>query len=270
MSGKFEKKKTRRKSHKLLWIFLMAVIIALAVLLTMALGGKETQQPTGTGPTDAADAGTAQTDGWTEADTGTEVDVAVTQPGERQLFTVDEDIRILEVGRYAGYYMEDGSDEIVSDVTRITVTNEGEKSVQYAKLILTGPAGDAVFELTTLLPGQTMVVLEANRKSYTAGDIYEDIRVENLAYFQYEPSLREDQLQIQPMDGGFNIKNISSQDIAGKIMIYFKDCVGGVYYGGITYCGTIEGGIKAGEIKQVMSRNFTADSTVVVFINIME
>lgn len=270
MSGKYEKKKPRRRSHKLLWFFLIAVVAALAVLLIMTLGGKEPQQPTGTGPADGANAGTAQTGSGNAADTGTEEDFTFTQPQEQHLFTVAEDIWILELGRYTGYYMEDGSDEIVSDVTRILVTNEGEKPVQYAKLILTGEAGDAVFELTTLLPGEPMVVLEANRKPYTDGDTYEDIRVENLAYFQYEPSLHAEQLQIQPLDGGINITNISGEDITGKIMIYFKDYAGGIYYGGITYCGTIEGGIRAGETKQVMSRNFTAEGTAVVFINIVE
>ena len=43
---------------------------------------------------------------------------------------------------------------------------------------------------------------------------------------------------------------------------------GEVYIGGITYSGTIKDGMKAGETKQIMSENFTASNTKIVFINI--
>ena len=53
-------------------------------------------------------------------------------------------------------------------------------------------------------------------------------------------------------------------------MIYFKDCIDGIYYGGITYRGRIEGGLKKGELRQVMTDNFSESDTEVMFITIIE
>ena len=122
---------------------------------------------------------------------------------------------------------------------------------------------------TALMPGETMMVLEMNRETFREDVEYTSVKAENLAYFQYEPSLHEDKLQIQPLDGGFNIRNVSDEDITGKIVIYFKSYSDGRYVGGITYSGTIQNGMKAGEIRQIMSENFTADGTRVVLINIV-
>ena len=266
MSGKFEQKKQKavrkKKSHKLLWILLMLSVLIFAAAVMLLLQPEDKMEPEIT-TAPAAMETTAPTERQIPTETGEP------EPTEANyLLSVDQNIKITEIGGYTGAYMEDGSDEIVSDVLRITITNVGGDPLQYAKLTLGGDAGEAVFTLTTLMPGETMIVLETNRKTYTEGDAYTTVQADNMAYFQYEPSLQEDKLKIQPLDGGFNITNISDEDIAGKIVIYFKDYSDGVYYGGITYSGTIEGGMKAGEIKQIMSDNFSAAGTAVMFINI--
>ena len=61
---------------------------------------------------------------------------------------------------------------------------------------------------------------------------------------------------------------ISEEDIDGRIVIYFKNYAQEQYVGGITYSGTIQSGLKAGEIKQIMSSHFSASDTKVVFITI--
>lgn len=67
-------------------------------------------------------------------------------------FTLDGGLEITRYGKYIGLYMEDGSDEFVTNVMMIEIYNGGASAVQYAKITLTDPAGDAVFTLTTLLP----------------------------------------------------------------------------------------------------------------------
>ena len=174
---------------------------------------------------------------------------------------------VTRVESYSGPYMEDASDEEVSDVMMIYVTNEGEKTIQYAEVVVEGEE-EAVFKITTLYPGYTMMALESSRKPYT--DVFESISTRNVAYFQEEPNLYRDVLEVQPLDGGFNITNISDEDITGEVVVYFKDVKDDVLWGGITYRGRIEGGIGAGDIRQIMTENFSEDTTKVVFITIAE
>lgn len=267
MSGKFEKKKqskhkyAKRKSHRWLWITLAVVLIAVAATAAfLYFSGDEIEPPTepSTSATEAATIPSSETQ---------------TIPAEEEglsSFVLGEELEILDLGSYTGAYMEDGSDEIVSNVLMIVVTNNGENTLQYAEITLTGEAGDAEFSLSTLNPGESMVVLEKNRKTYASGDSYTDASARNVVFFSEPISLYEDQLQIQPLEGGFNITNISGEDITGDITIYFKDSANGVLYGGITYRGRIEGGLKAGEIRQIMSENFSASGTTVMFVTITE
>ena len=263
MSGKYERK--NKKSGKPFWLILLAAVLLFAavaagvIFLTGEDLPEEPVQPS-TMP--------AETDQIPQESEETAVPEETEE--EPYLLAVDSSIRVLEIGSYTGAYMEDGSDDAVENILQITVKNMGSEPLQYSKFRLISDSGEeALFEMTTLFPGEKMTVLEANRKTFDETVEYSSVKSENLAYFQYEPSLQEDKLQIQPLDGGFNIKNISDEDISGKIVIYFKDYSDGRYVGGITYSGTIQGGMKAGEIRQIMTSNFTAEGTKVVFINIV-
>ena len=89
---------------------------------------------------------------------------------------------------------------------------------------------------------------------------------ENLALFQQHLSLYEDKISIQILNGAINVTNISGEDIPGDILIYYKNYVSGIYYGGITYRIRLEGGIKAGEIKQGTAAHFNPNNSTVVFV----
>lgn len=185
-------------------------------------------------------------------------------------FDLGHGLAVTQVGSYSGVYMEDASDESVSDVMMIMVENNGDYPLQYAEITLSGEDEEALFKLSTLEVGQTAIVLEAERKKYTSKDKYTAATVQYDVFFSEALNTYGDILKIQPLEGGFNITNISNQDITGEIVVYFKDCVDGMLYGGITYRGRIAGGLKAGEIKQVMSDNFSETNTEVMFITIGE
>lgn len=172
---------------------------------------------------------------------------------------------IVDVGRYTGAYMEDGTDEVVSGVMMIVVTNNGENDIQYANISL--PVGDqtAQFTLSTLPVGGTVVLLEQNRMEYTEGS-YTEAAASNVALFQTPMSLCEDRLQIQTLDGVVNVTNISDSDIEGDIFIYYKNSAVDVYYGGITYRLRLEGGMKAGEIRQLMASHFSEAGSTIMFV----
>lgn len=172
---------------------------------------------------------------------------------------------ITDVGKYTGVYMEDGSDEIVSGVMMIAVTNAGENDVQYAEITMPVGDGTAQFSLTTLPVGKTVILLEQNRMEYIPGE-YTTAAASNVALFTQPLSLREDLLEIQLLDGAINVANISGSDIQDDIVIYYKNSAADVYYGGITYRVRLEGGMKAGELKQIMASHFSDSGSTIMFV----
>lgn len=181
----------------------------------------------------------------------------------------DYDLQITEIGAYSGPYMEDGTDEDVSDVMMITVKNNGKQAVQYGEITMTSEDGEtALFKFSTLEADQEMTVLESTRKPYRNKDEYNVATAANVAYFRKNLSTYAGQLQIQPLGGGLNVINISQHDIDGEIIIYFKNLKDDRLMGGITYRGRITDGLKAGEVKQLMSQHFTEENTKVMFITI--
>jgi hypothetical protein len=69
---------------------------------------------------------------------------------------------------------------------------------------------------------------------------------DSVALFDSHPGMSEDQLEIQCLNGIINVTNISGADLNGDILIYYKNNIGDIFYGGITYRLRIEGGLKAG------------------------
>lgn len=267
MRGKYEKKKQKKSAgkQKLLWILVIVLLVVVAAVFAISVL-----------PENPASSSEDTVPPSIESTAKTETPIMPSSPpkettlpkDEEYLFSIDRNIKIKEISSYTGPYMEDGSDDAVENIMQILVKNIGEEPLQYAKIALVSDTEEAVFEMTTLMPGATMIVLEANRKAYSESATYSKVRADNIAYFQYVPSVQEEKLLIQPLDGGFNIKNISGENIDSRIVIYFKDYANDVYIGGITYSGTIKDGLKADEIKQIMSNNFSASTTKIMFINI--
>lgn len=199
----------------------------------------------------------------------TNIDFEKTTPAEiESIFDTGSNLHITEISSYSGAYMEDGSDEEVKDIIMIQVENRAELPLQYAEITLTSEEGESLFKLSTLNPGEKVMVLEANRKEFDKKEEFTQAVSENVAFFETTLNTCEDIFQIQGLDGGLNIKNISGEDVRDEIVIYFKDFKDGELMGGITYRGRIENGLRAGEIQQMMSENFTQDHTKVMFVTI--
>jgi hypothetical protein len=75
-------------------------------------------------------------------------------------------------------------------------------------------------------------------------------------------------VEISGLPGTINVKNISEADITGTIYIYYKHRAGDTYYGGITYVTKVQGGLKAGEIRQIIASHFVPNSCQVVAVTI--
>lgn len=177
-------------------------------------------------------------------------------------------LQVIKIGNYSGPFVEDGTDEILSRVLMIMVKNTGDRTVQYAEVELTDGTKTAYFTLSTLPPGETVVLLEKSRMTYADGKDLTQTTIKNVAVFSQEPDLCEDRLQIQALNGVLNVTNISGEDIKGDIVIYYKNASSDLLYGGITYRVTIKGGLKADEIKQITASHFTEKGSRVMWVTV--
>jgi hypothetical protein len=67
-------------------------------------------------------------------------------------------------------------------------------------------------------------------------------------------------------NGIMEVTNISNQDIASDIFIYYKNSAVDLFYGGITYRVRIEGGLAAGESARIISAHYLPKSCRIVGI----
>ncbi len=231
-----------------LWIAVIVLALVLAALLLLWWGLYNTQEQPEEIPTVS-----------TQLLSGGMKDISV---------SLGDGIEIINIGAYTGAYVEDGSNDVVSGVMMLIVKNTGADAIEYAQITVPTAAGNAEFSASTLLPGMTMVLLEQNRMAYTGEELHEQATADTVAVFKQPVSLCEDQLELQALNGIINVTNISNEDITGDIVIYYKNCSEDMYYGGITYRVRIQGGMRAGEIKQLAASHFSDTGSKVVFVTV--
>ena len=178
-------------------------------------------------------------------------------------------LQITDSGSYTGLYMEDGSNEIVSDVMMVVVENTGEEDIQLAEFTAVSGGEEYRFKLTNLAAGERAVLLEQERRA-SSGAALDSAVAGNVALFPESMELYEDTIEIGGLEGMLNVQNISSSDISGDICIYYKYAAQDIYYGGITFRVRIEGGLKAGELRQIPAGHFDPDGCAVVQVTIYE
>lgn len=174
-------------------------------------------------------------------------------------------LRLEAVGRYAGLYIEDGTNDTVSDVMMIKVKNTADKDLQLARISLTYSDFTAEFELTNIPAGRTVVVLEKNRHAYSDQN-YLSFQLSDVAQFSEQMDVPTEIYHISGLKGTINLENRSDKDISGDIYVYYKYIADDILYGGITFRAKISGGISAGQIKQVASSHFDPQQCIVLAI----
>lgn len=174
-------------------------------------------------------------------------------------------LTITDVGSYNGSYMEDGSDEFVSGVMMIVVSNDGDDDIQLADIELSWSGGLYSFRLTDLPAGSRAVLLELSRSTCPAG-VPQSAIARDVAVFSGPMELREERIRISGLDGMMNVKNISGTDISGDIYVYYKYAADDIFYGGITFRVRVEGGLTVGEIRQVPAGHYSPEACAIVHI----
>ena len=180
-----------------------------------------------------------------------------------------EGIELQALSGYQGPYVEDGTDDIVSDVLAITVRNDGDKTVQYAHIILTQGETAYEFDVSTLPVGASAQLLELSRQPMPDNTDGMTAQVTACAVFDTEPTMCEDVFQIETQDTAITITNNSGSDITGQIYVYYKIAYGDLYMGGITYrVGTA--GLKAGESTTCYAGHFSTDYSKLMFVTYVQ
>ncbi len=283
--GKYAKPK--RKRTGLEWLVLVLAVILAVLLAVCVVLERITDQPEPTLPqiqTTPVEETKETSQQNTTEDTAPAVSSPMesTNPGETtadanketkpqaqsiQLpFALQEGLIITNIGKYAGIYMEDGSDEAVSNILMIQVENTTGKDLYLAQIKLEYGDKTAVFQVTNLPNGAKAILLEQQRMSFTA-ELPQGAVAENVA-FTSQFSMFADQVEVTALNGVINVKNISGKDIPEYIYVYYKNYASDLYYGGITYRIRIEGGLKAGEIRQVMASRFNQSSSRLLMVTI--
>ena len=167
---------------------------------------------------------------------------------------------------YTGPFWEDGSDTAVEDIWSLKIVNSSDEDIEYLKIHAVTAEAEGNFEVTVLPAGGELIVLESSAAAYPQDA--EDARydAENLAFFQEERSILPEQLTLYGQDNWIKAENISGEDIAGDICVYYKNLEDGIFQGGITYRAVFPGGMAAGEAEEQEVLHYMKDTSQIMYV----
>lgn len=185
--------------------------------------------------------------------------------GRDEKIALGSDVFITSIDPYIGAFVEDGTDEYVENALSITVENNGSEYIQLMNVTIDEKY---VFNITTLFPGEKMIVLEQSRAEYKRGINMDDVVVSNVALFDEEPSMHTELLEISGEDNQIFVKNISEKAFSGG-KVFYKNKFEDKYIGGITYTRTIPM-LKKGQTVVLDSMHYLKDSSELIFVTYAE
>lgn len=261
--AKYAQKNPKKKSSNLIMWVIAACCIALpvAIIAISWILGDHPAAPVAPNATTAPSAPNVPVPSFPTIPDDT------TQPNEDtvQYPYLNENLSIEHIGKYAGVFMEDGTDDIVSDVLMLTVKNTGTQDLQLARIELQYDGFTANFQITNLPAGRTIILLESSRHSYVE-ELPKYATVKDQVFFTDPMTLQEELVSISGGNGYVEVTNISGQDITGDVIVYYKNSASEYLYGGITYRVRISDGIAAGQTVRVMSKHYHPDRCSVVMV----
>ena len=275
-----KKEDRKKKQNKFLFIGIAAaiVVIAAAVILFWRLGdGQSSADQVVNQPEESldelADGGqSSEASDWYNLPgyiNGAEKDAEQTICGVALPYQVQDTPIIIEgIGQYTGPFVEDGNDEPEANVLAIVVRNGSDADVEYAEVhFSTGDGSEAVFHISTLPAGSSAVVLEQNKREYSAE---ETLAFADKLYAQAEEmSLMEDDVRVTAEDGALTLENLTDQSL-GTVYVRYKNKLNDNYYlGGITYSCKFEN-VGAGDEITEQTKHFTVDGSTVLMVKAIE
>lgn len=176
-------------------------------------------------------------------------------------------LSVIEVAGYTGYFVEDGSDEIVENVACILVQNNTEEYLDYGLITATFGDKEYTFTVTGLPGGSRAWVLETNRGTVDARDTY--VYVGETISPLRQVVTQDDRVTVELKEGIIAVTNVSETELP-SVRVYYKTLrEDGSLLGGITYTVLAEG-LKAGESRELTAGHCLPQGSVVVRLDIGE
>lgn len=146
----------------------------------------------------------------------------------------EEGLTLDRIGTYTGAYVEDGSDEPISNVAAALFTNHSEQMLQIAEVEVELDGNQtAVFRITNVPAGKSVFAMAQDK--VTCSKSTKAVYVSDVARFFEEVSLEEDRFDTEGVDGRLTLKN-KTEETWSCVYVYYKTQLNkDVYLGGITY-----------------------------------
>lgn len=147
----------------------------------------------------------------------------------------DYGVSIRRLNAYNGPFVEDGSDEVVSNVLALQFRNDSAQDIQYAEYVFVVNGEEIPFKLSNLPVGQSCVVLAANKHAYNAAEVLK-LKSRLVAAVDALPLADDQILLVDNGDGSVTIMNLTDHTIP-VARVFYKTYYAeqDTFFGGITY-----------------------------------
>ncbi len=165
---------------------------------------------------------------------------------------------------YEGVYLEDGSEETVTDVTALILENTGTIGIEYTQIILVQSGRELSFDATYIPPKSKIMLLEENRQPYSDAPVTA-CRCRTVIPGVFDRAQRSVSIRETGL-GTLEVRNVTEQALDG-IRIFYKHHEGesDLYVGGITY-STVIPELQPGETRSVTPYRYASGYAQVVAV----
>ena len=187
-----------------------------------------------------------------------------TQPPIEEDEIASGDITCEDFALFSGQYVEDGRDELVTNVAAILVKNKSDRFLDFATLSFDIDGKTATFIVTGLPAGRSAWVMEATRMTATHDSTF--TYLECVSSFRDDVIVKTDKVTITA-DGNMLTAANNSQQTMNNVCVYYRTVHSdGNFFGGITYVvdfGTLEPGQSA----ETLAGHYDGSKTEIVRIS---
>ena len=171
---------------------------------------------------------------------------------------------VQRIAPYTGIYLEDGTNDAVTDVAAILLYNSGTEAVEYASITMVYDNGILEFVASAIPAGAQVAVQESRRCGIVGGALRSCV-----GEIATMPSMGMAEDQIQIVDNGDNsisITNLTDSDIA-TVRIFYKYYYQeqSAYVGGITYTAKVSN-LLAGGTLTISPNHYSSTGSAIVMI----
>lgn len=173
---------------------------------------------------------------------------------------LESTLRCVEISRFSGGFVEDGSDRQVSDVAAILVANNTGKFVDLATITYRVGDKTATFKVTGLPTGEQVWVMEQDAMQLKPSDelVFDDCVIS----YHPDPVTTTRDLAVSRSGHSLTLTNQTDETLV-NVCVYYKNRMDdGTFLGGITYQMIFET-LEPGQ-SLTLSRDHFQDNSVIV------